>query len=117
MPYTGPKPSNLLSSNPYLPTATVAQTVMQMSKGLNELRVVRDWLQGSAPRPQGVEQRKGYWGFTRLQLVNAKRTGRNAVAKLVKEMDMDATNRGSTPGVLDADDAVSSSFAAFIAPS
>jgi nuclear pore complex protein Nup107 len=103
-----PKPKDLLALNPYTPTSTLAQSIMNASPLLSELVVVREWLHETAPQPQHAEATTGYWKFTKHSIMQALRTGSGRDG-LVREMDPDAVNReeGRT---LAADDAVSSSF-------
>lgn len=100
-----PKPQELLLSNPYTPTSTLAQSIMNASPLLSELVVVREWLHDTAPQPHHPEATTGYWKFTQHSVMQALRTGSGRDG-LVKEMDPDAPNRdeGRT---LAADDAVS----------
>lgn len=100
-----PKPRDLLSSNPYTPTSTLAQSIMNASPLLTELIVVREWLHETAPLPQHPEATTGYWKFTKHSVMQALRMGSGRDG-LVREMDPDAVNReeGRT---LAADDAVS----------
>ncbi|KAL5501221.1 NUP84 [Sanghuangporus vaninii] len=101
-----PSAKELLRKNPYLPTRTLAQSILRDSPLLNELVIVREWLHDSAPVPIPPENATGYWKFTRLRLQQAERTGdRRDVEKLVTELDPDALNRENNGKVLFADDA------------
>lgn len=94
----------LLSENPYTPTSTVAQAILNANPLLSELIVVREWLHDTASSPQNPEATTGYRKFTKHSVMKSLRSGqRNG---LVKEMDPDAVNR--EPGSsLAADDMVS----------
>lgn len=96
---------DLLVENPYTPTSTLAQSIMNASPLLSELIVVREWLQETAPNPRHPEATTGYWKFTKHSVMQALRTGAGPRDGLVREMDPDAINRedGRT---LAADDAV-----------
>ncbi|KAJ3753605.1 nuclear pore protein 84/107 [Lentinula raphanica] len=100
MPARKTEPSNfdyaqdLLQQNPYTPTATIAQAILNASPVLTELIVVREWLQETAPAPMQPEATTGYWKFTKHNIMQALRTGSSARTGLVKEMDPDAVNRG-----------------------
>jgi nuclear pore complex protein Nup107 len=105
-------PRQLLLENPYTPTSTIAQALMQSSPLFSELIVVREWLQEIAPLPSVPEASTGYWKFTKYNVMQALRTGKannNASGGkeggLVKEMDPDVVSReiGKT---LAPDDAV-----------
>ncbi|KAG7444855.1 nuclear pore protein 84/107 [Guyanagaster necrorhizus] len=85
---------DLLQENPYTPTSTVAQAIMNASPLLSELIVIREWLQETAPAPQHPEATTGYWTFTKHNVVQAARTAAGARGGLVKELDPDALNRG-----------------------
>ncbi|KAG7092946.1 hypothetical protein E1B28_009248 [Marasmius oreades] len=97
-------PQQLLSSNPYTPTSTIAQAIMQSSPVLTELIVVREWLQETAPSPAHPEATTGYWKFTKHNVTQAMRLGGGARDGLVKELDPDAVNREDGRGLV-ADDA------------
>lgn len=102
-----PTPRELLSSNPYTPTSTLAQSIMHSSPLLTELIVVREWLQETAPQPHHPEACTGYWKFTKHGVMQALRTGDGGRRDgLVKEMDPDAVNREEGKA-LAADDSVS----------
>ncbi|KAK0213959.1 nuclear pore protein 84/107 [Armillaria fumosa] len=85
---------DLLRENPYTPTSTVAQAIMNASPLLSELIVIREWLQETAPAPQHPEATTGYWTFTKHNVVQAARTAVGGRSGLVKELDPDAVNRG-----------------------
>ena len=97
---------DLLSQNPYTPTSTLAQAIMNASPLLTELIVVREWLQETAPPPQHPEATTGYWKFTKHSVMQSLRSGTGHRDGLVKAMDPDAVNREEGRG-LAADDAVS----------
>ncbi|KAK7060258.1 Nucleoporin nup84 [Paramarasmius palmivorus] len=97
-------PQELLSQNPFTPTSTIAQAIMNSSPVLTELIVVREWLQETAPTPAHPEATTGYWKFTRHTVMQAMRTGASGRDGLVKELDPDAVNRDDGRG-LAADDA------------
>ncbi|TFK71838.1 hypothetical protein BDN72DRAFT_816969 [Pluteus cervinus] len=88
-----PSPRALLSENPYTPTSTLAQSIMNSSPLLSELIVVREWLHETAPAPQPPEATTGYWVFTKHSISQSLRTGGTHRDGLVKEMDPDAVNR------------------------
>lgn len=78
-------------------------------------KIIRNWLQRTAPAPGEPEPRRGYWRYTKLELVHQLRSnapragGRPFINSLVKELDPDAVTRSSrsgTPGVLEPKDAV-----------
>ncbi|KIK67022.1 hypothetical protein GYMLUDRAFT_69211 [Collybiopsis luxurians FD-317 M1] len=94
---------DLLHQNPYTPTSTIAQAILNASPLLTELIVVREWLQDTAPPPIQPEATTGYWKFTKHNIMQALRTGSRARTGLVKEMDPDAVNRGDEQN-LAADD-------------
>jgi nuclear pore complex protein Nup107 len=73
---------------------------------LNELLVIREWLQETAPTPSHPEATTGYWKFTKHSVMQALRTGAGSRDGLVKEMDPDAVNREDGRS-LAADDTVS----------
>ena len=100
-----PSPRDLLSENPYTPTSTLAQAIMNSSPLLSELIVVREWLHDTAPQPQHPEATTGYWKFTKHSIMQALRTGSAYRDGLVREMDPDAMNRGDGRA-LAADDTV-----------
>ncbi|KAF9448694.1 hypothetical protein P691DRAFT_800405 [Macrolepiota fuliginosa MF-IS2] len=85
-------PRDLLNENPYTPTATIAQALMDTSPLFAELVVVREWLQDTAPLPPAPEANTGYWKFTKHSVMQSLRTGNNRDG-LVREMDPDAVNR------------------------
>ncbi|KAK7436197.1 Nucleoporin nup84 [Stygiomarasmius scandens] len=86
-------PRDLLQQNPYTPTSTIAQAIMNASPVLTELVVIREWLQETAPAPSYPEATTGYWKFTKHSVMQALRTGAGSRDGLVKEMDPDAVNR------------------------
>ncbi|KAF5389351.1 hypothetical protein D9757_004360 [Collybiopsis confluens] len=85
---------DLLQKNPYTPTSTIAQAILNASPVLSELLVVREWLQETAPPPMQPEATTGYWKFTKLNIMQALRTGSSARTGLIQEMDPDAVHRG-----------------------
>lgn len=97
-------PRDLLIENPYTPTATIAQALMDTSPLFAELVVVREWLQDSAPLPPAPEANTGYWKFTKHSVMQSLRMGNNRDG-LVREMDPDAVNREEGKS-LASDDAV-----------
>ncbi|GLB38465.1 putative nuclear pore protein 84 / 107 [Lyophyllum shimeji] len=97
-------PRDLLAENPYTPTSTVAQAIMNASRLLTELVVVREWLHETAPLPQPPEATTGYWKFTKHSVMQSLRTGAGHRDGLVKRMDPDAVNREQGRG-LASDDA------------
>lgn len=96
---------DILQQNPYTPTSTIAQAILNASPVLTELIVVREWLQDTAPPPMQPEATTGYWKFTKHNIMQALRTGASPRSGLVKEMDPDAVNRGDARS-LAADDSV-----------
>ncbi|KAE9401605.1 hypothetical protein BT96DRAFT_1018085 [Gymnopus androsaceus JB14] len=94
---------DILQQNPYTPTSTVAQAILNASPVLTELIVVREWLQDTAPPPMQPEATTGYWKFTKHNIMQGLRTGAGPRSGLVKEMDPDAVNRGDARS-LAADD-------------
>lgn len=102
-----PSARQILTENPYTPTSTLAQAIMNTSPLLAELIVVREWLQETAPAPLPVEATTGYWKFTKYNVMQSLRTGAGHRDGLVKEMDPDAVNRDKESGRgLAADDTV-----------
>lgn len=83
----------LLQDNPYAPTSTLAQAILQASPLLSELVVVREWLQESALPPQHPEATTGYWKFTKNSIMQSLRSGSGKRDALIKNMDPDAVNR------------------------
>ncbi|KAH8091774.1 nuclear pore protein 84/107 [Cristinia sonorae] len=104
-PPTFPSPQFLIATNPYTPTATLAQAIMHASPLLTELVVVREWLHEIALLDPGPGPATGYWKFTKYQIAQNARLGKGKQrdAGVVSEMDPDATSREG--GVLAADDA------------
>ncbi|KAJ4468243.1 nuclear pore protein 84/107 [Lentinula aciculospora] len=94
---------DLLQQNPYTPTATIAQAILNASPVLTELIVVREWLQDTAPSPMQPEATTGYWKFTKHNIMQGLRTGSGVRQGLVKEIDPDAVNRADGR-TLSADD-------------
>ncbi|KAF9557921.1 hypothetical protein CPC08DRAFT_819621 [Agrocybe pediades] len=94
----------LLLENPYTPTSTLAQAIMNASPLLTELIAVREWLQETAPPPTPPEANTGYWKFTKHTVMQSLRTGHAQRDGLVSEMDPDAVNKGDGAS-LAADDA------------
>ncbi|KAF8884657.1 nuclear pore protein 84/107 [Infundibulicybe gibba] len=86
-----PDARDLLSENPYTPTSTLAQAIMNASPLLTELVVVREWLHDTAPSPQYPEATTGYWKFTKHSVMQSLRMGKTHRDGLVKEMDPDAS--------------------------
>lgn len=84
------------------------------------VQIVRDWLQRTAPRTQEPELKRGYWRFTKLELMHQLRSNgprttasssRPLINSLVQELDPDAVTRQGQSGqsvVLEPKDAVSS---------
>ncbi|RDB21680.1 hypothetical protein Hypma_011219 [Hypsizygus marmoreus] len=99
-----PSARDLLGENPYTPTSTLAQAIMNASPLLSELVVVREWLQETAPLPQHPEATTGYWKFTKHSVMQSLRMGAVHRDGLVKRMDPDAVNRDEGRG-LASDDA------------
>jgi nuclear pore complex protein Nup107 len=85
----------LLSENPYTPTSTLAQAIMNASPRLTELIAVREWLHDTAPHPQHPEATTGYWKFTKLNVMQSLRIGGALRDTSVKEMDPDVVDRES----------------------
>ena len=113
-PPSYPTPQFLIATNPYTPTATLAQAIMQASPLLTELVVVREWLHETARFDPGPGSSTGYWKFTKYQLLQNARMGKGKQrdSGIVSEMDPDAPTREGV--VLAADDAVScSAFSPF----
>ncbi|KAG6877258.1 hypothetical protein C0993_009027 [Termitomyces sp. T159_Od127] len=103
-----PSPRALLKKNPYTPTSTLAQAIMDHSPLLTELVVVREWLQETAPPPYGPEATTGYWRFTKLGVMQALRSGGAGKEALVSRMDPDVCTRRAESGkALAVDDSVS----------
>ncbi|KAF5320046.1 hypothetical protein D9611_010388 [Ephemerocybe angulata] len=90
-----PKPTaqQLIAINPYTPPSTLAQAVLNSSRLLEELVVVREWLQDTAPTPPIPEATTGYWKFTKHNVLQGMRSGNTYRDGLVKELDPDAPNR------------------------
>ncbi|KAJ2925851.1 hypothetical protein H1R20_g11243, partial [Candolleomyces eurysporus] len=88
-----PSARELLATNPYTPPSTLAQAVMNSSPLLQELVVVREWLQDTAPSPPHPEATTGYWKFTKHNVLQGMRSGNSYRDGLVKELDPDAPNR------------------------
>ncbi|KAF9488030.1 nuclear pore protein 84/107 [Pleurotus eryngii] len=99
-----PSPRDLLAQNPFTPTSTLAQAIMNTSPLLTELIVVREWLQEIAPPPQHPEATTGYWKFTKHSIMQTLRSAGGPRDGLVKEMDPDVVNKGDGRA-LDSDDA------------
>ncbi|KAG6874786.1 hypothetical protein C0992_006564, partial [Termitomyces sp. T32_za158] len=93
-----PSPRALLKENPYTPTSTLAQAIMDHSPLLTELVVVREWLQETAPLPCGPEATTGYWRFTKLGVMQALRSGGTGKEALVSRMDPDVCARRGEGG-------------------
>ncbi|KAF9475041.1 hypothetical protein BDN70DRAFT_884207 [Pholiota conissans] len=102
-PHT-PTAKELLLENPYTPTSTIIQAILDASPLLSELFVIREWLQESAPAPARPEANTGYWKFTKHTIMQSMRTGQAPRDGLVSDMDPDATNREDGAG-LAGDDA------------
>jgi nuclear pore complex protein Nup107 len=103
-----PRPSarELLAQNPYTPSATIVQALVESSPLLQELLVVREWLQDTAPQPPHPEASTGYWKFTKHNILQGLRTSNSYRDGLVKELDPDAPSREEGRN-LASDDAVS----------
>ncbi|KAF8905638.1 nuclear pore protein 84/107 [Mucidula mucida] len=82
------------SLHPYTPPSTLSQSIINASPFLNELIVLREWLQESAPDPTYPEATTSYWNFTKHRINQAARSAGEARTGLVKEMDPDAVTRG-----------------------
>lgn len=102
-----PSPRDLLAQNPFTPTSTLAQAIMNTSPLLAELVVVREWLQETAPSPHHPEATTGYWKFTKHSIMQTLRSAGGQRDGLVKEMDPDVVNKGDGRA-LASDDAVGS---------
>ncbi|KAJ3559201.1 hypothetical protein NM688_g483 [Phlebia brevispora] len=98
---TFPRAAALLAENPYTPPSTLAQAVMNASRLLSELIVIREWLHDTAPTPPQLDATTGYWKFTKHQTMQALRLNKSSY---LREMDPDAINRGDE-GALAVDDA------------
>ncbi|KAF8962886.1 nuclear pore protein 84/107 [Flammula alnicola] len=85
---------DLLLDNPYTPTSTLAQAILQVTPLLSELIVVREWLQETAPTPAPPEANTGYWKFTKHTIMQSLRIGHTLRDSIVSEMDPDVVNRG-----------------------
>ncbi|EDQ98148.1 uncharacterized protein LACBIDRAFT_309794 [Laccaria bicolor S238N-H82] len=92
-PPSVPSARDLLYENPYTPTSTLAQAIMNSSPLLSELIVIREWLHETAPAPMHPEANTGYWKFTKHSVIQSIRMGNAHRDGLVKEMDPDAPNR------------------------
>ncbi len=103
---------DILQQNPYTPTSTIAQAILNASPVLTELIVVREWLQETAPPPIHLEATTGYWKFTKHNIMQTLRTGAGTRDGLVKDMDPDAVNRGDGRS-LAADDSVRANLLLF----
>ncbi|KAF9469517.1 nuclear pore protein 84/107 [Collybia nuda] len=103
-PLALPSARELIAENPYTPTSTLAQAIMNASPLLSELIVVREWLQETAPLPQHPEATTGYWKFTKHSVMQSLRTGVGQRDGLVRKMDPDAVHREDGRG-LASDDA------------
>ena len=102
-----PTAHDLLSRNPYTPTSTLAQSILEHSRLLNELVSVREWLHDCAPPPHLPEATTGYWKFTKHRLLQGLRTGnKRELDPLVTELDPDAPNRSDNGKGLSPDDTV-----------
>lgn len=102
-----PDPRTLLASNPYIPPAILAQSIMKSSPSLSALVVVREWLHDSAAAsspPIDPGATNGYLTFTKHVVVQSLRMGGSA-GGTVSEMDPDAVNREAGKA-LAVDDAV-----------
>jgi|ERR1700722_3910780 len=112
-PLPPPTAQALLGENPYTPSSTLAQAIMNTTPRLAELIVIREWLHDTAPQPQHPDATTGYWKFTKHSVMQALRTGTTHRDGLVKELDPDAVNRESER-TLAADDAVGTFLVAII---
>ncbi|KAF8321303.1 hypothetical protein DL93DRAFT_2130809 [Clavulina sp. PMI_390] len=112
----GPSPKALVLNNPYTPEITLMRQALETSPVLNELLIVRDWLQRTAPTQLETDTRKGYLRFTKIELLHQLRSSggpsrtiaRPTVNSLTRELDPDATTRAAASGnlaVLDPKDA------------
>ncbi|KAG5640987.1 hypothetical protein DXG03_006451, partial [Asterophora parasitica] len=98
-PLALPAARDLLVENPYTPTSTLAQAIMNASPLLSELVVVREWLHETAPLPQHPEATTGYWKFTKHSVMQSLRMGAGSRDGLVKRMDPDAVGRDEGKGL------------------
>ncbi|GAA5990105.1 hypothetical protein JCM10908_005823 [Rhodotorula pacifica] len=97
------------SKNPYTPPLAVAQRLIESSKDLLELSVIRDWLHEIPFTVTGVEARRGYAPYTKNKLKQLRRTGAKAPQGLVDRLDPDALVRARAEDEgarLEADDAL-----------
>lgn len=99
-----PTADQLLQENPFTPTATLAQAVMNASPLLSELVAIREWLQETAALPLPPEAATGYWKFTKYSVMQSLRTAAGNRDGLVKKMDPDVLSREDGRG-LASDDA------------
>ncbi|TEB19903.1 hypothetical protein FA13DRAFT_1820574 [Coprinellus micaceus] len=88
-----PSAQELLSLNPYTPPSSLAQAIMQSSRLLAELVVVREWLHDTAPSPPVPDATTGYWKYTKHTVLQGMRSGGAYRDGLVRELDPDAPNR------------------------
>ena len=109
-PPTYPRAASLLAENPYTPPSTLAQAIMNASRLLSELAVIREWLHDTAPSPPQLDANTGYWKFTKHQTMQALRMNKPSA---LKEMDPDAVNRGDD-GALAVDDSVRRILATYV---
>lgn len=109
--------ASLLTTNPYETPLAAIQSIFDEDEQLNELKIIREWLQETLPPKHVVEVRKGYLTFTKNRVRAEKRSsvggssggdGRrpafgsaagNGLAaktrvKAVKHLDPDAVSRG-----------------------
>lgn len=93
-----PSACELLAENPYTPTSTLSQAIINASPLLTELIVVREWLQETTPALLRPESTTGYWKFMKYCVMQSLRTGMGHRDGLVKEMDPDAVNRDRAGG-------------------
>ncbi|KZT51988.1 nuclear pore protein 84/107 [Calocera cornea HHB12733] len=87
----------LLQINPYTTPAELAGALLS-SPTLHELDLVRNWLGATAPEPEDLPYRKGYWPNTTMRENQRTRVG----GPKGPGMDPDATLRGL---VMEGDDA------------
>ncbi|KAJ3474231.1 hypothetical protein NLI96_g12576 [Meripilus lineatus] len=117
-PPSYPSAQTLLTQNPYTPTASLANAILQSSTLLQELVVVREWLHETCVVPQsglGPGATTGYWTLTKNRIMQGVRMGGSGTgvdggkgkeregAVLVSELDPDAPLRDSK--TLDTEDA------------
>jgi nuclear pore complex protein Nup107 len=106
----GPSARELLTENPFTPPSTLAQAIIHVSPFLEELMIVREWVQDIAPVPQNPGAAAGYWSTTKHAATGAMFTnigGTAAKDGLVTALDPDVVNRTEGRTHLSVDDTVS----------